>query len=139
MDHRARIKQCTHTLPNVLIPNDLSPLDLDLLVEPLAVAATLGAALVGAALGAGVEAAQAILIQAVTQVHPAVQQQALAVVHFTLGWDNLPVKWKTTSHSCVKTYSLLWCQAANSCGRTCSLQVFTLTLLSSRIYTPYCI
>lgn len=106
MDHTVSIKQCTHTLPNVLVSNDFPSLDLDLLVEPLAVAATLGAALVGAALGAGVEAAQAILVQAVTQVHPAVQQQALAVVHFTLGWDHLPVQWKTTAHFCVKICSL---------------------------------
>lgn len=85
------MKQCTPTLPNVLVSDDLSSLYLDLLVEPLAVAATFRAALVGAALGAGVEAAQAIFVQAVTQVHPAQQQQALAVVHFTLGWYHLPV------------------------------------------------
>lgn len=75
----------------MLISNDLSSLYLDLLVEPLAVTATFCAALVGAALGARIETAQAIFIQAVTQVHPAVEQQALAIVHFTLGWQNLPV------------------------------------------------
>lgn len=85
-------------LPSVLVPDDLPSLDLDLLVQPLAVAATLGAALVGAALGAGIEAAQAIFIQAVTQVHPAVQKQPLAVIHLTLGWDNLPVQWKTNRY-----------------------------------------
>lgn len=79
-------------LAHVLVPDDLPSLDLDLLVEPLAVAAALGAALVGAALGAGVEAAQAILVQAVTQVHPAVQQQPLAVIHLALGWNYLPVQ-----------------------------------------------
>lgn len=86
MGHTARTKQCTHTLPNMLISNDLSSLYLDLLVEPLAVTATFRAALVGATLGAGIETAQAIFIQAVTQVHPAVEQQAMAIVHFTLGW-----------------------------------------------------
>lgn len=91
LEHTARIKQRTHPLPNVLISDDLPSLYLDLLVEPLAVAAAFRAALVGAALGAGVEAAQAILVQAVTQVHPTVQQQPLAVIHFALGWDNLPV------------------------------------------------
>lgn len=92
MAHTVRIKQCTYTLPNMLVSNDLPSLYLDLLVEPLAVTATFRATLVGATLGAGVEASQAILIQAVTQVHPTVQQQALAVVHFALGWYNLPVQ-----------------------------------------------
>lgn len=86
------MEQCPWPLAHVLVPDDLPSLDLDLLVEPLAVAAALGAALVGAALGAGVEAAQAVLVQAVTQVHPAVQQQPLAVIHLTLGWNYLPVQ-----------------------------------------------
>lgn len=105
VDHTVRITECTYSLPNMLISNDLSSLYLDLLVEPLAVAAAFRAALVGAALGAGVEAAQAIFIQAVTQVHPTVQQQPLAVVHLTLGWDNLPAQSQTTVICQVKKYT----------------------------------
>lgn len=80
----------------MLISDYFSSFYLNLLVEPLAVTATLSSTLVGATLGAGVEAAQAVFVEAVAEVHPAVQQQALAVVDFALGWDNLPVKGKTS-------------------------------------------
>lgn len=75
----------------MLIMDYLSSFNLYLLIQPLAVTAALGPALGGAAGGAGVEAPQAVLIQAVTEVHAAEDQQALAVVDFTLRRNNLSV------------------------------------------------
>lgn len=69
--------------------NDLPSFNLDLLIQPLAVAAALGAALGGAAGGTGVEAAEAVLVQAVAEVHAAEDQQALAVVDLALRWYHL--------------------------------------------------
>lgn len=70
----------------------LSPLDLYLLIEPLAVTAALGPALGGAAGRAGIEAAQAVLVQAVAEVHAAEDEQPLAVVHLALGGNDLPAR-----------------------------------------------
>lgn len=76
----------------MLISDYFSSFYLNLLVQPLAITATLSSTLVGATLGASIETPQAIFIEAVAEVHPAVQQQSLAVIDFTLGWYNLPVK-----------------------------------------------
>lgn len=72
------------SLASVLVADDLSPLHLNLLVEPLAVTAALHATPAGAALGAGVEAAHAVRVQAVTHVLAAGEQAAFAVIHFAL-------------------------------------------------------
>lgn len=72
------------SLASVLVADDLSPLHLNLLVEPLAVTAALHATPAGAALGAGVEAAHAVRVQAVTNVLAAGEQAAFAVIHFAL-------------------------------------------------------
>lgn len=76
----------------------LSSFNLYLLIQPLAVTAALGPAFGGAAGGAGVEAPQAVLIQAVTEVHAAEDQQALAVVDFTLRRNNLSVRQNSELH-----------------------------------------
>ena len=60
--------------------DDLPGLGDDGVVDPAAVAAALGPALVGVALGAGVEAAQAVLLQAVAQVRVVADEPAAFVV-----------------------------------------------------------
>lgn len=69
----------------------LASFNLYLLIQPLAVAAALRPTFGGATGGAGVEASQAVLVQAVAEVHAAEYQQALAVIHLTLCWNNLSV------------------------------------------------
>lgn len=63
-----------------------------LLIQPLAVAAAFSPTFGRATGGTGVEASQAVLIKAVTEIHATENEQTLAVVDFTLCWDNLSVK-----------------------------------------------
>ena len=63
-----------------LLADDLAGLGDDGIVDPAAVAAALRAALVGVALGAGVEAAQAVLLQTVAQVRVVADEPAAFVV-----------------------------------------------------------
>lgn len=60
--------------------DDLARLGHQRVVHPLAAAAALGPALVGVALGAGVEAAQAVLLQAVAQVGVVTDEPAAFVI-----------------------------------------------------------
>lgn len=75
----------------MLISNYFSSFYLNLLIEPLAITATFGSTLVGATFGASVETSQAVFIETITEVHPIVKQEPLAIVDFTLGWYKLPV------------------------------------------------
>lgn len=76
----------------MFIMDYLSSFNFYLLVQPLAVTAAFDPALGGATGGTGVEAPQAVLIQAVTEVHAAEDQQALAVVHSAVSGDHLSVR-----------------------------------------------
>lgn len=70
-DRSFRGQSVDYKLPSMLIMDYLSSFNLYLLIQPLAVTAALGPTLGGAAGGAGVEAPQAVLIQAVAEVHAA--------------------------------------------------------------------
>ena len=70
----------------------LSSFNLYLLIQPLSVAAALSPTFGRATSGASVEASQAVLVQAVAEVHATENQQALAVIHLTLCWNNLSVR-----------------------------------------------
>lgn len=71
--------------------NDFSSFDFNLLIQPLSIAAALGTTLGRPAGRAGIEAAQAVFVEAVTEVHSAENQEALAVVDLTLCRDHLSV------------------------------------------------
>lgn len=77
-------------LNSKLVPDDFSTFHFHLLVKPLPVAAALDAALARSAFGAGVEAAHAVHIQAVTQVLAVGEQPAFGVVDSAFGSDVLP-------------------------------------------------
>jgi H+/gluconate symporter-like permease len=76
----------------MFIMDYLSSFNLYLLIQPLSVAAALSPTFGRATSGASVEASQAVLVQAVAEVHATENQQALAVIHLTLCWNNLSVK-----------------------------------------------
>ena len=70
----------------------LSSYKLSLLIQPLAVAVALSTTFGRAISRAGIETSQAVHVQAVTGVHATEDQQALAVIHSTLCWNNLSVR-----------------------------------------------
>lgn len=87
----AKTRASHTTLPGVLIMNDFPSFNLDLLIQPLAVTATFGSAFGGPTGRTRIETAQAVFIQAVTEVHSAENQEPLAVIDLALRGYHLSV------------------------------------------------
>lgn len=75
----------------MFIMNYFSSFNFDLLIEPLAVTAAFGSTLGRAAGRTGVEAPQAVFVEAVAEVHPAENQETLAVIDLALRRYHLSV------------------------------------------------
>lgn len=111
----------------------LASFNLYLLIQPLAVAAALRPTFGGATGGAGVEASQAVLVQAVAEVHAAEYQQALAVIHLTLCWNNLSVKQKSELHFIYTTFE---CLVENKIMKKMEVKYFYVEMQSTK--PAYC-
>lgn len=80
-----------HKLSSMFVMNYFPSFDFNLLIQPLSITAALSTTLGRPAGRTGIEAAQAVFIEAVTEVHSAENQEALAIVDLTLCRDHLSV------------------------------------------------
>lgn len=86
-----RVTSGHHKLSSMFVMNYFSSFDFNLLIQPLSITAAFGTTFGRPAGRTGIEAAQAVFIKAVTEVHSAENQEALAIVDLTLSRDHLSV------------------------------------------------